>query len=68
MSTVNELISQLEKVREEGLGDAAVYCVVGSSGVAYELGSVFSRAASETSEEYGPFDVDDDWVEIYGGN
>jgi len=66
MTKLSELIEDLQALEKEH-GDLNVYAVSGSSGVAYELSSVFLRGPDDCGDA-GPFDEDGSWIEIYAGN
>ena len=68
MTTLNNLIANLQKLQAEGHGDKQVFYCHGASGDCGKLGS--AHVTDEVNDECGPFDLDDgeQYVSVYAGS
>lgn len=65
---LSDFIKNLQKIEEQGHGEAEVFSRHGASGTIDELGHAFLRTA-ENVDDQGPFDfVGEFWVEVFTGN
>lgn len=70
MTTLNEHIAKLQAIADSNhyAGEMQIAGMVGSSGAAYELGSVFTQNANEEVADMLGIREGDTYVEIYLGN
>lgn len=70
MTTLNEHIAKLQAIADADptFGELKLAGMVGSSGCAYELGSVFTQDANEEVADMLGIREGDTYVEIYLGN
>lgn len=65
--TLNEMIHNLQKLKDEGHGNKQVFYRHGSSGDCGELSSAY---VTGNVDECGPFDIEDgeEYISIYAGS